>query len=196
MSGPRRDLQPHSEAELAAVTVGELARLDNKVELVPADPSWSGQYAAEAAVVRAALGDVALELHHVGSTSVPRLSAKPVIDMVLVVERSAAESVYLPALAGAGYALRIREPDWFEHRLLRRELPEVNLHVFSSGCPEVDRMLAFRNWLREHDSDRSLYEQAKQALAQRKWQYLQHYADAKTAVIEEILLRATAPARP
>lgn len=190
MSGPRRDLQPHTEAELAAVTVGELLPLQKKVRLVPADASWPDQYAAEVASVRMALGDIALEVHHVGSTSVPGLSAKPVIDMVLVVERSEAEPAYVPALTAAGYVLRIREPDWFEHRLLKRTEPEVNLHVFSIGCPEVDRMLTFRDWLREHDDERMLYEQAKQALAQREWQYLQHYADAKTAVVEEILTRA------
>lgn len=130
MSGQRRDLQPHTEAELAAVTVGELLPLEKKVQLVPPDPSWPAQYAAEAARVRAALGPTALEVHHVGSTSVPGLSAKPVIDLVLVVERSEAEPAYVPALTAAGYVLRIREPDWFEHRLLKRPDPEVNLHVF------------------------------------------------------------------
>lgn len=195
MSDPRRDLQPHSEAELAAVTVGELLPLEGRVELVPADPTWPEQYAAEAANVREALGDIALELHHAGSTSVPGLSAKPVIDVILVVRSSVDESAYVRPLAAAGYVLRVREPDWFEHRLLKRKDPDVNLHVFSVGCTEVDRMLTFRNWLRDHDDDRLLYEQTKQGLAQRVWRYLQHYADAKTAVVEEILARALASRR-
>lgn len=192
MSGQRRDLQPHSEAELAAVTVGAVVLLDKKVEIVPPDSSWPRLYEAQAAKVRAALGDLALELHHVGSTSVPNLSAKPVIDMVLVVRRSEDEDAYVPALTAAGYRLCIREPDWFQHRLLKHFDPEVNLHVLSTGCTEVERMLTFRNWLREHDDERLLYEQTKQALARCEWKYLQHYADAKTAVIEEILGRATA----
>lgn len=190
MSGPRRDLHPHSETELAAITVGAVVPLKSNVELVPADPGWPEQYEAEAANVRAALGGSALQVHHVGSTSVPGLSAKPIIDMILVVSRSEDESRYVPALTAVGYVLRIREPDWFEHRLLKRMDPEVNLHVFSTGCAEIDRMLTFRNRLRENDNERLLYEQAKQALARREWQYLQHYADAKTAVVEEILERA------
>lgn len=188
----RREGQPRSETELAAVTVGELVPLGAKVQLVPSDPSWPGQYAAEAANLRAALGDVALAVHHVGSTSVPGLTAKPIIDVILVVEHSEDESAYVPALTAAGYALRIREPDWFEHRMLKRADPDVNLHVFPPGCPEVDRMLTFRNWLRNHDDERLLYEQAKQSLSRREWRYVQHYADAKTGVIEEILLRAMA----
>ena len=65
----------------------------------------------------------------------------------------------------------------------------VNLHVFSVGCPEIDRMVAFRDRLRTDAADRELYARTKRALARQVWKYTQNYADAKTAVVEEILSR-------
>ena len=131
-----------------------------------------------------------LRTEHVGSTSVPSLAAKPIVDVLLVVADSADESAYVPPLESAGYRLHIREPHWHEHRLFKGPDTPVNLHVFSSGCPEIERMLLFRDWLRDHADDRELYEQTKRALAQREWKSGQDYADAKTPVVEEILTRA------
>jgi GrpB-like predicted nucleotidyltransferase (UPF0157 family) len=140
--------------------------------------------------VRAALALRALCIEHVGSSSVPGLAAKPVIDIVLVVADSANEKAYAADLESAGYVLRIREPEWFEHRMFKGTNPEVNLHVFSSGCPEVHRMLRFRDWLRVNAADRELYQRAKFALAQQDWGQVQDYADAKSAVVAAILARA------
>jgi GrpB-like predicted nucleotidyltransferase (UPF0157 family) len=112
-----------------------------------------------------------------------------VIDIVLVVADSADEASYVPALELAGYVLTIREPEWFEHRVFNGPDTNVNLHVFSPGCLEVDRMLAFRDRLRANDDDRELYAQEKRDLASREWAYVQHYADAKGAIVEEILAR-------
>ena len=134
----------------------------------------------------------ALLVEHAGSTSVPHLAAKPIIDIVLAVPDSPDEDDYVPALEAAGYRLRIREPDWFEHRLLKKADPSANLHVFSAGCEEIDRMLAFRDQLRTNEADRELYERTKRELAARKWAYVQDYADAKTEVVEEIVARALA----
>ena len=120
----------------------------------------------------------------------PGLAAKPIIDIVLVVADTTDEEAYVPALEAAGYVLRIREPDWYEHRMFRERETNVNLHVFSAGCEEIDRMLVFRNWLRENASDRELYERTKRELAEEKWKFGQNYADAKTAVVEEIVARA------
>jgi GrpB-like predicted nucleotidyltransferase (UPF0157 family) len=181
--------------DLAAVTIGALAPLDGKIRLETYDPAWPRLYAAEAAKVRAGLGAAALEIHHVGSTSVSGLSAKPVIDMLLVVADSADEDAYGPPLEAGGYVLRIREPDWFEHRLFRGVEPSVNLHVLSAGCDEIHRMLAFRDRLRADTAERDLYEAEKRRLADREWRFTQDYADAKTAVVQVILSRALA-ARP
>lgn len=142
--------------------------------------------------MRAALADRALRVEHVGSTSVPGLAAKPVIDIVLVVADSADENSYAPDLGSTSYVLRVREPAWFEHRMFRGSEPAVNLHVFSSGCAEVDRMLLFRDWLRHNVADRELYQRTKLALAQQEWEQVQDYADAKTAIVAEIMARARA----
>jgi GrpB-like predicted nucleotidyltransferase (UPF0157 family) len=112
------------------------------------------------------------------------------VDVLLVVADSADEQAYLPALAAAGYVLRIREPTWYEHRLFKGPDTDVNLHVFSAGCPEIERHLLFRDWLRANADDRDLYARTKRELARRNWQYTQEYADAKTAVIAEIIARA------
>jgi len=148
-----------------------------------------------AARVRTALSDRALLLEHVGSTSVPGLCAKPVIDMILAVADSADEAAYVPSLEAHGFRLRIREKDWFEHRLLECSEIEANLHVFSKGCPEIDRVLAFRDWLRVNEEDRRLYEDTKRALAVRRWTQVQDYADAKSDVVRTILGRALAATR-
>jgi GrpB-like predicted nucleotidyltransferase (UPF0157 family) len=129
-------------------------------------------------------------IEHVGSTSVPGLAAKPRIDVLLVVADSADEPAYAPPLEAAGYVLRIREPDWHEHRVFKGPDTDINLHVFASGSPEIERMLLFRDRLRTNVSDRQLYEQTKRRLAEKQWRYTQNYADAKTEVVEEILARA------
>jgi GrpB-like predicted nucleotidyltransferase (UPF0157 family) len=111
--------------------------------------------------------------------------------VLLVVSDSAVEESYVPALEAVGYVLRIREHDWFEHRMFKGPDTEINLHVFSSGCPEIDRMLMFRDWLRNNVADRDLYACTKVALAQNEWKYVQNYADAKTGIIKEIMARAS-----
>jgi len=179
-----------SEERLAAVTVGELSRLNGTIELVPYDPKWPTLYAQLEAQIRRALGAKVLQIEHVGSTSVPNLAAKPIIDIVLAVQDSADESAYVPALEQAGFVLRIREPDWFEHRMFKSPTVAGNVHVFTHGCEEMTRMLAFRDWLRTSDADRALYEKTKRELAGRVWRYTQDYADAKSEVVRAILGRA------
>jgi GrpB-like predicted nucleotidyltransferase (UPF0157 family) len=179
-----------TEEQLQAVTVGELAPLVGHIQIVDYDPAWPRLFEREAERIQAALGDRAQLIEHVGSTSVPGLAAKPRIDVLLVVADSADESAYVPALEAVGYILRIREPDWHEHRMFNRPDTAVNLHVFSPSSPEINRMLLFRDWLRANASDRQLYERTKCELARKDWKHVQNYADAKTTVVEEILARA------
>jgi GrpB-like predicted nucleotidyltransferase (UPF0157 family) len=181
---------PSTEEQILATTVGELAPLAAPIQIVNYDPEWPRLYEREAKRVRSVLGDRLLVLEHVGSTSVPGLAAKPRIDMLLVIANTADEPAYVPALEAAGYVLTIREPDWFEHRVFKGPDTDINLHVFSSGCSEIDRMLLFRDWLRSNDTDRLLYERTKRELARNNWKYVQNYADAKTSVVQEILTRA------
>ena len=184
---------PTPEEEIRRVTIGELRRHDAPVTLVDYDPAWPALFEREARRIRAVLGDRVIRIEHTGSTSVPGLAAKPIIDITLIVPDSAEEADYVPQLEAAGYSLRIREAGWYEHRLFKGPDTNVNVHTFSPGCPEIDRMVGFRDWLREHDDDRKLYERTKRDLASRDWQYVQHYADAKTVVVEEIIARALPP---
>jgi GrpB-like predicted nucleotidyltransferase (UPF0157 family) len=183
----RRD--PISDAELQRLTVGERLPHNGPIALAEYDPQWQQLFGHESERIRAALGPMAVRIEHVGSTSVPGLVAKPIVDVLLVVPDSADEHAYVPALEAAGYRLRIREPEWFEHRMFKGPDADVNLHVFSAGAAEIDRMLRFRDRLRESDADREHYARAKRELAHRHWRHIQHYADAKTAVIAQILAR-------
>jgi GrpB-like predicted nucleotidyltransferase (UPF0157 family) len=178
------------EDEIIAATVGERRPSNSTIYLAPYDPAWPSLFTRLEKKIIQALGDEVLRLEHVGSTSVPGLSAKPIIDVVLAVADSRDERSYVKPLEEMGFILRIREPDWYQHRMLKSQDPKGNLHVFSEGCEEIERMLLFRDWLRTHDEDRSLYEKTKKELASRTWKYTQNYADAKSKVVQEILARA------
>jgi GrpB-like predicted nucleotidyltransferase (UPF0157 family) len=180
------------EDRLREITIGEPTRINGQIALEDYNPEWPRIFAALAEEIRAGLGDRALALEHVGSTSVYGLASKPVIDIHLVVADSSDEPAYVPPLERIGYVLRIREPKWHRHRLLERHNPEVNLHAFPENCRETGRVLLFRDWLRMNDGDRLLYENTKRSLASRTWSYVQEYAEAKSEVVEAILARARA----
>ncbi len=181
-----------TEEELRAYTLGDLKPLSGPIVLCEYDASWPSLFQREATNIRSILGAGVKLLEHAGSTSVPGLPAKPIIDMVLAVSDSSEESTYVPLLEAAGYVLRIREPHWFEHRVFKGPDTNINLHVFTVGCAEIDQMLLFRDRLRESVEDRALYASTKRELAAREWKYVQNYADAKTGVVHEILARARA----
>lgn len=161
------------------------------VVVVPYDPGWPTMFQQLRDRIVEALGTHAIDVHHAGSTSVPGLAAKPIIDVVLVVLDPTDEPRYAPALEDAGFVFHAREPEWWEHRIFKSTSPPANLHVFGVGCPEVTRMLTFRDHLRRDEGDRTLYESVKRDLARRRWDRMQDYADAKTDVVTEIMSRAT-----
>ena len=183
--------KPMTEEQIRRVTVGMTPKqISGKVVLVDYDPAWPVLFARENDRIKSALGAKALSIEHVGSTSVPALPAKPIVDILLVVESSADEKSYLPALEAAGYVLGIREPDWHEHRMFKGPDTNNNLHVFSHGDEEIERMLIFRDRLRENPTDRDFYLRTKRELAQKDWNFVQNYADAKSKVVESIIARA------
>ncbi|MBC7632557.1 GrpB family protein [Aeromicrobium sp.] len=155
--------------------------------IVDHDPSWSTRYESECSRIVDALGDRVLRIDHIGSTSVPGLAAKPIIDIDLSVADPDDETAYVPNLEHAGYVLRVREPG---HRMLRSPARDVHVHVCALGSEWEMRHLLFRDWLRRNDDDRHLYESVKRDLSGRAWEDTNDYADAKTDVIVEILARA------
>lgn len=175
------------DEELQEVIVGELRPHNDCITLAEYDTCWPELFKREAERIYSILGEKTVQLEHVGSTSVPELCAKPIIDILLVVENSADEASYVPILEAAGYVLRVREPEWFQHRMFKGPDTDINLHVFSKGVSEIDKMLNFRNRLRSNKVDRNKYAQVKQDLAKNKWRHIQHYADAKTSIIKEII---------
>jgi len=185
-----------SDADLARATVGAVTPHNAPIVLAEYDPAWPELFAREAARIRSLLGGTARLVEHAGSTSVPGLAAKPIIDIVLAVPDSADEAAYVPQLEAGGYVLRIREPDWHEHRLFKGPDTDINLHVFTVGSAEAERMLGFRDWLRDHPADRDEYLAVKRELAGRTWRHVQHYADSKSTVVEEIIARARAGQAP
>ena len=157
------------------------------IEIKDYDERWPEVFRAHAERIAQSLGAVAMQVEHIGSTSVPGLGAKPIIDVLVVVEDSANEVSYLPKLEAAGYELRVREPDFYEHRMLRTSNRDVHVHIFSPSSPEIERYLIFRDRLRGDANDRRLYEQVKRQLAQKSWPDMNAYADAKSEVVERII---------
>ncbi|TCK20161.1 GrpB family protein [Pseudonocardia endophytica] len=160
-----------------------------RVELAEHDPAWADRFAVRAAELRRALGGRARLVEHIGSTAVPRLAAKPIVDIVVGIDDPDDEPAYLPELEAVGYDVRVRQPG---HRCLRIGEPDepVNLHCYRPEDDEVHRYLLFRDRLRSDDADRRLYEDTKRSLTGREWPDVNYYAEAKRPVIMEILRRA------
>jgi len=191
-----RPFETPTPEEIAAARVRE--HVPERVQVVAPDPAWATSYAVVRAAIVQVLGDRAVSLRHVGSTSVPGLWAKPILDINLIVADSAQEDDYLPELEGIGFDLRVREPAWEEHRCLRLRNPQTNLHVFSPGATEPLRTVAFRDWLASHPDDRDEYAAAKRAAADLGFTDAMLYNNAKAAKVYDLYERifAADPAHP
>ena len=181
------DEPDHLEEHLDRVLIG--GREPRHVVLVEYDETWPWRFEEQRRRIVAALGPVARQIEHIGSTAVPGLAAKPIVDVLVTVDDVDAEETYRPPLEAAGYVLRVREPG---HRMFRTRAKDVHVHVWATGSEAARRDLAFRDRLRRDADDRALYESAKRALAGRDWKDVNYYAEAKGPVIEEILERAQA----
>jgi len=189
---PKPDREDYTDEDIDAAFVGGAPKMNSTVTLAEYDPEWPKLFGREAERIRAVLGERVLIIEHVGSTSIPGLCAKPIIDILLVVPDSDDEDAYVPALEAVGYLLTIREPDWERHRMFKGPDTNINLHVYSPGNGQTERYRLFRDRLRAHPEELALYESKKRELAARTWKYIQNYADAKTEVIDEIIERARA----
>lgn len=172
------------DRHLDQVLVG--GRTPGRVELVDHDPAWTEQFAAHRTRIVEALGELVSQVEHIGSTAVPGLAAKPIVDVQLVVPDVEREQDWLPALEAAGYVLRVREPG---HRMVRAAppLPAANVHLHEPGDPALAARLRLRDVMRRDAAARQRYEDVKRSLAGREWPDVNHYAEAKGPVIRALL---------
>jgi GrpB-like predicted nucleotidyltransferase (UPF0157 family) len=151
------------------------------------DPAWAARFEQVQASLKEALGHKALRIEHFGSTAVPGLGAKGIIDVLVGVEDVDEEAAYGPELEAHGFALRVRQPG---HRMYRTAEHDVHAHIYTDDSEAARIRLLFRDWLRHDDADRRLYEETKRELARQEWEATNDYSDAKGDVVAEILTRA------
>jgi GrpB-like predicted nucleotidyltransferase (UPF0157 family) len=160
------------------------------IEIVSHSPDWSLQFKDHAERIKSALGEVALQIEHIGSTSVEGLAAKPIIDILVVVADPSQEELYVPAMLSAGYELRVREPDFDEHRMFRTPERDVHIHFYPQSSGEIERYLIFRDFLRADPDASDRYADLKRVLSAAEWKDMNEYADAKTKFIEDTISHA------
>ena len=173
------------ESYLDQVLIG--GREKREIVIVDYDHDWPSRFERERERIRDTLGSSALRVEHIGSTAVPGLAAKPVIDVLVTVDNPDDDAKLRPALESAGYRLRVRESG---HRMFRTRSRDVQVHLWADEDPEVARYLTFRDRLCESPEDRAAYEQLKRDLASREWSDVNEYADAKSDLISAILAAA------
>ncbi|KAA8644275.1 hypothetical protein EYZ11_002851 [Aspergillus tanneri] len=165
-------------------------RPQKRIEIVEPSPTWPATYEHIAQRIRSAIGNYMISIEHIGSTSVPGLPAKDIIDVDVIVPDPSAEDSYIPALEAAGFQFLLREPDWYQHRFLGLEFPYANVHVFGPDGHEAIRHRLFRDWLRDHEEDRIRYAAAKREAAEASrnaGETVMQYTDRKEPVIRDIL---------
>ncbi|MFT2112746.1 GrpB family protein [Marinomonas sp. 2405UD68-3] len=170
------------------VLIGGIEKVE--IKIVQHQVEWKNIFSFHRNAIEEALGEKALLIEHIGSTSVPGLAAKPIIDIVVAVKDAADERDYLGALISAGYQLRVREPDFFQHRMVRTPKRDTHIHIFSEGCGEIEKYLLLRDYLRNKKEARDEYEQVKLAFSKQSWTDMNAYADAKGLVIQKLLHEA------
>ncbi len=180
--------------QMAIAQVGEPPTRWQSIVLEDYDPAWVDRFAAASSALHDALGDLIIDVEHIGSTSVPGLAAKPIIDIDLLVADTADEPRYVPTLERLGYRLVLREPWWHGHRMLVSATEDINLHVWPQRAPEPIRHRLFRDWLRTHPEDRELYASTKRRLARDTAHNPGDYSLAKNDVIDDIYARIFAAA--
>ncbi|MFG1603203.1 GrpB family protein [Actinoplanes sp. NPDC049265] len=172
--------------------VGEWPRGVRPIVIEEYDPAWPRRFEEFRAVIVGALGEQVLGIEHVGSTSVPGLPAKPIIDIDVLVADTGDESRYLPPLEAAGFRLLLREPWWYGHRMLIDDVEDLHLHVWPPDSPEAVRHRLFRDWLRTHPEDRDRYAETKRRVSHETAERPGDYTLAKNEVIDQIFDRVFA----
>ena len=168
--------------------VGLIAGREKRViEIVPYRSDWPLQFKRHAERIKTALGEKALRIEHIGSTSVNGLAAKPIVDILLTIADPSAEDRYFPDMLTLGCELRVREPHFDEHRMFRTPTRDVHIHIFAPASGEVQRYLVFRDFLRSNPEVRDAYAALKRELSTRDWEDMDEYADAKSPFFEGVI---------
>lgn len=161
--------------------------MKNHIEVVPYNPKWPEMFSAEAKLIQKALGNNCIAIHHIGSTSVPGLSAKPIIDMLPVVKDILKVDKATNAMETLGYESKGEYGIAFRRYFQKgKSVRTHNVHVYEDGDPEIDRYLKFRNWMRTHDDDAKNYANLKLELAEKFPEDILHYCFGKDAFVAGI----------
>ena len=166
-----------------------------RVVVVPYDPRWVDAFALASAQVVKQLGENLLAIHHIGSTAIPNIHAKPVIDMLAVVRDITRVDACNPKVEALGYQA-MGEFGIEGRRYFRRDdasgIRTHQIHTFEQGSPHIDRHLAFRDFLRAHPMLANHYSDLKRSLAQANPNDIEAYMDGKDGFIKEMEAQALA----
>lgn len=166
------------------------------ITILKPNPEWPQRFEEVKERIEKALGTFILDIAHAGSTSVPGLPAKDIIDVDLTLKDATDEASYVKPLEEAGFRFLLREPQWLQHRFFVENWPKayhVNLHVWGPDSPEVVRHRIFRDWLRKTPADLELYAKVKYEAAEQTavaGDSMVEYTQRKEKTIQEILGRA------
>ncbi len=165
--------------------------MSDPVVVVPHDPEWPKRFAELGSQLRDALGAVALRIDHIGSTAVPGLDAKPVIDIQISVASFEPLDTYRLPLERAGYVFRAENPDLTKRYFRERQgEPRTHIHVRRAGSWPEQMSLLFRDYLRVHPDDAAQYAELKRTLADTHREDRVEYTDAKAPFIWNVMMRA------
>lgn len=166
--------------------------ITEEVSLVSYDPNWADQFEAEKCAIEAAVGDRVVAIHHIGSTAIPGLAAKPVIDIMLVVRQLADFADCIAPLQKLGYSF-IDYPQNVDRKFFRKGQPRTHhLHIVAEDNAELRDHLIFRNALRADAALRDQYAALKYDLAKRFKTDRAHYSDSKTQFVRRVI-ESTSP---
>jgi GrpB-like predicted nucleotidyltransferase (UPF0157 family) len=164
-----------------------------KVKVVPHNPQWRDAFEAEAKQVAAALGENVVAIHHIGSTAIPDIYAKPVVDLLVEVRDITEVDGRSSAMESLGYEV-MGEYGIPGRRYFRKDSREGirthNIHAFEAGSAEVERHLAFRDYMIAHPGDAQRYSELKRKLAEEHPRSMDGYMDGKDGFIKEMDRRA------
>lgn len=170
------------DAQLDELLIG--GQEQRPIMIVDYDEGWPARFDELAPQINHARGTTVLSVDYIWSTAVPRLPAKPIIDILLIVMNVEEERAYVLPLESARFVLRVREPG---HRMFRTTEKDVHIHVFEPNSEQIADYRDLRDWLRISQIDRDLYSSTKKQLAQQVWRDMNYYSDAKTTVVQQSL---------